>query len=110
MKNRGYYLKLKYPIILEKYNQDEYIARLADILNITGFGSTEEEAKDDLKEAFEIYIDFAIDKNIEIQEPTSRVLCINSDTFYKNIGVLENVTLYNMGFDGRDKDNILFYL
>lgn len=70
MKNIQYYLNLPWSFRFEWDPGDQiYVASIAELKGCMSHGKTINEAAENIKEALELYLETAIDENIEIQEP-----------------------------------------
>ena len=73
-KDLNYYLNLPYTITIKKLDDGDYFAQYAEaglVKNnlMAGWGATETEAIEDLKEAFACYVEGALEKRENIYEP-----------------------------------------
>jgi predicted RNase H-like HicB family nuclease len=72
-KDKNYYLELDYEIIVRKVSDEDgggYFAYYKDYKGVMGDGETAQEAMDDAKSAFGCFLEVAIEKDEEIQEPS----------------------------------------
>ena len=73
-KDLNYYLNLPYTITIKKLDDGDYFAQYAEaglVKNnlMAGWGATETEAIEDLKEAFACYVEGALENGENIYEP-----------------------------------------
>ncbi len=73
MKNREYYLNLDYEIVVRKLTVEDgggYFSYYKDFQGVMGDGESVEEALDDVKSAFGCYLEVALEKSEDINEPS----------------------------------------
>jgi len=73
MKNKEYYLNLDYEITVRKLSEEDgggYFAYYKDFKGVMGDGESVEEAMIDVKSAFSVYLEVALENNEEIKEPS----------------------------------------
>jgi len=74
IKDKNYYLSIDYDIIVDRLSEEDgggYFAYYKDIPSVMGDGETEEEAIEDVKKAFESYVEVSIKNKDVIKEPTN---------------------------------------
>ena len=72
IKGKNYYLSIDYDIIVDKLSEEDgggYFAYYKDIPSLMGDGETEEEAIEDVKKAFENYLEVSMKNKDVIKEP-----------------------------------------
>jgi len=72
IKGKNYYLSIDYDIIVDKLSEEDgggYFAYYKDIPSLMGDGETEEEAIEDVKNAFKNYVEVSIKNRDIIKEP-----------------------------------------
>jgi len=72
IKDKNYYLSIDYDIIVDKLSDDNgggYFAYYKDIPSVMGDGESRDEAIEDVKNAFKVYVDVSIANKDIITEP-----------------------------------------
>jgi predicted RNase H-like HicB family nuclease len=72
IKNKEYYLSVNYDIIVDELSKDDgggYFAYYKDIPSVMGDGRTKDEAVQDVKNAFESFVQVSIKNRDAIPEP-----------------------------------------
>ncbi len=72
IKDKKYYLSIDYDIIVDKLSKEDgggYFAYYKDIPSIMGDGGAKEEAIEDVKKAFENYLEVSMKNKDVIKEP-----------------------------------------
>ena len=72
IKDKNYYLSIDYDIIVDKLSDDNgggYFAYYKDIPSVMGDGESRDEAIEDVKNAFKVYVDVSIANKDIIKEP-----------------------------------------
>ena len=72
IKNKNYYLNIDYDIIVDKLSNEDgggHFAYYKDMPSVMGDGETEDEAIEDVKKAFEQFVDISIKNKDSIKEP-----------------------------------------
>jgi predicted RNase H-like HicB family nuclease len=72
IKDKNYYLSIDYDIIVDKLSDDDgggYFAYYKDIPSVMGDGESRDEAIEDVKNAFKVYVDVSIANKDIIKEP-----------------------------------------
>lgn len=68
-KDLKYYLNLPYTIILKRDPYSGYFVKIEELKGCISEGETQEEALRNIQEAFELWIETALKKNVKIPEP-----------------------------------------
>ena len=72
IKDKNYYISIEYDIIIDSLNESDgggYFAYYKDIPSVMGDGETKDEAIDDVKKAFECFVEISIKNKEIIKEP-----------------------------------------
>ena len=72
IKDKNYYINIDYDIIVDSLNESDgggYFAYYKDIPSVMGDGETKDEAIDDVKKAFECFVEVSIKSKEIIKEP-----------------------------------------
>lgn len=72
VKDIKYYMDLPYKIIIVKDTCDKYFAEVEGLRGCMTQGDTFMETAENIIEAMELWLETAIEKNIDIPEPTNK--------------------------------------
>lgn len=88
-KDKAYYLNLPYEIIIKPLSEEDgggYFARYKDFKGIMGDGESYKEAIEDVKKAFELFIETSLADGTFIKEPISEDVSVRVNiTMPKNL-------------------------
>jgi predicted RNase H-like HicB family nuclease len=73
MKDKAYYQNLDYEIVLRQLSDEDgggFFAYYKDFPGVMGDGKSADDAMQDVKEAFDLFLDTALQQGIEIKEPS----------------------------------------